>query len=101
MGTEILLLFIPVPLFFWAWNLWQLRSERTRSRNLVMLVLGMAFMAYMCLPVTSDGQFTTRQYLVQGLAAGGFFYAPLYLVTWAAVSAAMKRWPWSRKKSSA
>ena len=76
MGTEFLVLFIPVPFVLWAWNLWQCRHPKRRRKNLLLLVLGLSFVAFMCLPLTTYG------YLIQSLCFAGFFYAPLYLVAW-------------------
>ena len=72
MGTEILYLFLPVPVLIWCWNIWQLRKIETRKQSLVLLGLGFAFMTYMCLPIS------THQYFVQSILVGSFLYGPLY-----------------------
>jgi hypothetical protein len=83
MGTEITLLFIPMPLLFLGWNIKQLMKPATRIKGAVLLSLGLAWLAYMCLPLVS------KQYFIQGLAFGGFFYGPLYLVAWSLVTFAI------------
>jgi hypothetical protein len=72
MGTEILYLFLPVPVLLWCWDIWQLRKIETRKQSLVLLGLGFAFMAYMCLPIS------THQYFVQNILFGSFLYGPFY-----------------------
>lgn len=80
MGTEILVIFLPIPMICWAWNLWQMCRKETRTKGAVLLLLGLIFMLYMVYPIT------TKQYFMQGLMIGGFFYIPFYLISWVAVT---------------
>jgi hypothetical protein len=74
MGTEILVLFIPVPFIFWLWNIWQIINKNTRTKGLLLFCGGFLFMLYMVLPIT------TKQYFMQGLIYGGVLYLPFYLL---------------------
>lgn len=84
MGTEILYIFLPVPILIWCWNIWQLRKKETRLKAAILLFLGFAFIAYICLPLTS------AQYFMQGLLFGSFAYGPFYLLAWLVVTASLK-----------
>lgn len=73
MGTEILVLFMPVPFLFWSWNIWQITRKRSRLEGVLLLFIGLMFMCYMVLPIT------TRQYFMQGFMFGAFAYPVFYL----------------------
>lgn len=94
MGTEFLILFVPVPLLFWAWDLRRLRKPEHRRKSAVLLVLGFVYMAYFLLPIT------TRQYFMQGLVLGSFFYAPFYLLAWFVVTPLLRLVTDGRSKSN-
>jgi hypothetical protein len=77
MGTEILILFLPIPFLFWLCNIWQLFNVEKRTKAILMLVIGLTFVGAFCLP------YSTYQYFVQGLIFSGFFYIPFYvIVSW-------------------
>ena len=80
MGTEFLIIFLPVPAIFWAWNIWQIIRPQTRKKGIILLLLGVALVAYMVLPIT------TKQYFIQGLMFSGLVYIPFYIVAWLAVT---------------
>jgi len=75
MGTEILFLFIPIPAIFLSRNIWRLRKQEFRLKSAIMILLGLVFIAYGCLP------YTTHQYFMQGLMFTGFLYAPFYFLS--------------------
>ena len=79
MGTEFLVFFVPVPLFFWAWNFWRIFFRQDRL-HWILLLSGIVFIAFFCLPIT------TKQYFLQGLYFGGVLYIPFYLLMLAIVS---------------
>lgn len=94
MGTEFLILFVPVPILFWAWDLWRLKKPEHRRKSALLLGLGLVYTAYFLLPVT------TKQYFMQGLVLGSFFYAPFYLLAWLILTALLPRHNDARSKSN-
>lgn len=74
MGTELLVIFVPVPFLFWAWDLRGITKSTHRRKSAALLVLGAAYMACFLLPLT------TKQHFMQGWFLAGFFYAPFYLL---------------------
>lgn len=80
MGTEILIIFLPIPFVFLAWNIWQMTMKESRKKGILLFILGLAFMLYMVLPIT------TQQYFVQELIFSGVIYPVFYLFAWLIVS---------------
>jgi hypothetical protein len=85
MGTEILILFIPIPAIFLLRNVWRLRKQEFRLKSSIMILAGLLFIAYGCLP------YTTHQYFMQGLMFTGFLYTPFYLISSVIVGYTLKR----------
>ena len=81
MGSEILVIFAPLPFIFWCWHLVQIARKRYRTKHAVYLLAGVSLVAYFCLP------FTTQQYFMQGLMFAGAAYIPFFLILWALVMA--------------
>jgi hypothetical protein len=94
MGTEFLILFIPVPFLFWAWDLRRFTKPEHRRKSALLLPLGIAYMAYFLLPIT------TKQYFMQGFVIGSFFYAPFYLLAWLVITLLLRFVPHERAKSN-
>jgi len=76
----MLSLFLPVPFLFLGWDLWQVRKKSARKKALILVALGIIFMAYMCFP------FTTKQYFMQGLIYAGVLYTPFFIISWVVVT---------------
>jgi len=81
MGTEILIIFAPISLLFFAWDMWQLRKPNRRIKSLALLGAGLIFMSYFSLSSYLNG-FP----FMQGFVIGSFFFAPFYLVSWIAIT---------------
>jgi len=74
MGTEILVLFLPIPFIIWLWNIKQITVRTTRKKGIFLLTSGIAFVLYMVFP------FKSSQYLMQRIMFTGLLYLPAYLV---------------------
>jgi EamA domain-containing membrane protein RarD len=77
MGTEIIILFLPVPLLIWVYNIWRVLKGKHRRRHISLLLMGIGAMSYIPAHVYLSGSPA-----MQGILVGCFFYLPYYLLCW-------------------
>jgi len=77
MGTEIIVIFIPVPFIIWMYNILCIFRSKYRKRHICLLSLGAGSMISVSLHVYLSGS-----PLMQGILIGSFFYLPYYLFCW-------------------
>lgn len=75
MGSEILAMFVFLPLLFWVWNVGHIILDVDRELHTLLLCWGALFLAYWAYP------FADQEAVFQGLMIGGLLYLPLYAVS--------------------
>lgn len=74
MGSEILIVFVPVPFMIWLWNIKQILFNQARELSIFALLFGLSLSLFVVLP------FQTSEKLVKDLTLIGVLYIPFYLV---------------------
>lgn len=74
MGSEILIVFVPVPFMIWLWNIKQILFNQARELSIFALLLGLSLSLFVVLP------FQSGEKLVKDLTLIGVLYIPFYLV---------------------
>jgi hypothetical protein len=77
LGTEIIIIFLPVPFIVWIYNVWCIARNKSRRRHVSLLLLGVVAMLYVLAEVYFSGS-----PFMQGVLVGSFFYLPFYLMCW-------------------
>lgn len=75
MGSEILLVFIVVPVGFWLFDLVCILGKRNTLKHACLLGMGVAFLTYQSLSTHLAGF-----HPMQGFTIGSIFYAPGYFL---------------------
>ncbi len=77
MGSEILGLFIPIPILIWGYEIVCIVRNKHRTRHILLLCIGLVALGYMSLTSYLGGF-----HPMQGFIIGSFFYLPGFVVAW-------------------
>ena len=87
MGTEIISLFLFIPLVFYILNILGLRSRVNGRKALYILIINTLFLSYFCISGLINGHFT------QSLMFASLLFVPFQLVTLAITWVLLKYLP--------
>ena len=85
MGTEILSIFILVPIALWLFDLMRMIHRKKANKHALLLVIGVATLGYMSLSSYLGGWNP-----MQGFIIGSVFYGPIYFFLFFAISTITK-----------
>jgi len=85
MGTEILSIFILVPIALWLFDLMRMIQRKKAKNHAILLVIGASTLGYMSLSSYLGGWNP-----MQGFIIGSVFYGPIYFVLFFVISTIIK-----------
>lgn len=77
MGTEIIVIFLPIPLVIWMYNVVRIYQRKNMRRHICLLLIGVGTVA----SVSSYVYFSGSP-ILQGVLVSSFFYLPYYMLCW-------------------